>query len=145
MVKIYLKVKEIDSLIKNLDTLGEKVANNVAIDILSNVKKESPVDHGRLQGSWSIFSEGPTEKTVKSSAHYADYVNSGTGIYGPYKTPIVHPDIGEKFAFQANGRMVYTRMIKGIKPRRFVEKSMEKTEKRLPELVIHSINQAKLG
>ena len=145
MVKIYLKVKEIDSLIKNLDTLGEKVANNVAIDILSNVKKESPVDHGRLQGSWSIFSKKKKKKTVKSSAHYADYVNSGTGIYGPYKTPIVHPDIGEKFAFQANGRMVYTRMIKGIKPRRFVEKSMEKTEKRLPELVIHSINQAKLG
>lgn len=145
MVKIYLKVNEIENLINNFDTLGGKIANNVAIDLLANVKKESPVDHGRLQGSWTIFNEGPTEKTVKSSAEYAEYVNRGTGIYGPYKTPIVHPNIGKEFAFQANGRMVYTRMIKGIKPRRFVEKSMEKTERRLPELVIHSINQAKLG
>lgn len=141
MVKIHIKVHEDDPL--SIEGLTEKVANNVAIDLLANLKKESPVDHGRLQGSWSIFDDGPAQRVVKSSAIYADYVNSGTGIYGPYKTPITHPTIGEQFAFQANGRMIYTNMIKGIKPRKFVEKSIGQTEKRLPELVMISVNKAK--
>ena len=145
MVKVYLDIKEMGNVLDNIDTLGEKIVNNVATDLLSNVKRESPVDHGRLQGSWTIFKDEPTQATIGTSANYAEYVNSGTGIYGPHKTPIVHPTIGEKFAFQVNGKMVYTNIIKGIKPRRFVEKSMERTSNRIPELVIHSINQAKLG
>lgn len=145
MVKIYLEINEINNVLDNIDGLSEKIVNNVAVDLLGNVKRESPVDHGRLQGSWTIFDDGPNQKTVKSSANYADYVNSGTGIYGPHKTPIVHPTIGKKFAFQVNGKMVYTNIIKGIKPHRFVESGMEKTQNRIPELVIHSINQAKLG
>ena len=145
MVKVYLDIKEMGSVLDNIDTLGEKIVNNVATDLLSNVKRESPVDHGRLQGSWTIFKDEPTQATIGTSANYAEYVNSGTGIYGPHKTPIIHPTIGKKFAFQVNGKMVYTNIIKGIKPRRFVERSMERTSNRIPELVIHSINQAKLG
>lgn len=145
MVKVYLDIKEMGNVLDNIDTLGEKIVNNVATDLLSNVKRESPVDHGRLQGSWTIFKDEPTQATIGTSANYAEYVNSGTGIYGPHKTPIIHPTIGKKFAFQVNGKMVYTNIIKGIKPRRFVEKSMERTSNRIPELVIHSINQAKLG
>ena len=145
MVKVYLDIKEMGNVLDNIDTLGEKIVNNVATDLLSNVKRESPVDHGRLQGSWTIFKDEPTQATIGTSANYAEYVNSGTGIYGPHKTPIIHPTIGKKFAFQVNGKMVYTNIIKGIKPRRFVERSMERTSNRIPELVIHSINQAKLG
>ena len=145
MVRIYLNIKEMGNVLDNIDTLGEKIVNNVSIDLSANIKRESPVDEGKLQGSWTIFDNGPLEKTVASSANYAEYVNSGTGIYGPHKTPIVHPTIGKKFAFQVNGKMVYTNIIKGIKPRRFVEKSISQTEKRIPELVIHSINQIKLG
>ena len=150
MVKVYLDIKEMGNVLDNIDTLGEKIVTNVAIDLQANMKTATYegkpiVDHGRLAGSWTIFDEGPLEKTVASSANYADYVNSGTGIYGPYKTPIVHPTIGKKFAFQVNGKMVYTNIIKGIKPRRFVERGMEKTSNRIPELVIQSINQAKLG
>ena len=145
MVRIYLNIKEMGNVLDNIDTLGEKIVNNVSIDLSANIKRESPVDEGKLQGSWTIFDNGPLEKTVASSANYAEYVNSGTGIYGPHKTPIVHPTIGKKFAFKKNRKMVYTNIIKGIKPRRFVEKSISQTEKRIPELVIHSINQIKLG
>jgi len=133
------------NVLDNIDTLGEKIVNNVSNDLSANIKRESPIDEGKLRSSWTIFDNGPLEKTVASSANYAEYVNSGTGIYGPHKTPIVHPTIGKKFAFQVNGKMVYTNIIKGIKPRRFVEKSISQTEKRIPELVIHSINQIKLG
>lgn len=145
MVRIYLNIKEMGNVLDNIDTLGEKIVNNVSNDLSANIKRESPIDEGKLRSSWTIFDNGPLEKTVASSANYAEYVNSGTGIYGPHKTPIVHPTIGKKFAFQVNGKMVYTNIIKGIKPRRFVEKSISQTEKRIPELVIHSINQIKLG
>lgn len=145
MVRIYLEINEINNILDNIDGLSEKIVNNVATNLWGNLRQESPIDHGRLRGSWSIFDDGPNKKTVKSSANYAEYVNIGTGIYGPYKTPIVHPTIGKKFAFQVNGRMVYTNIIKGIKPNPYVERSMERTQNRIPELVIKSINQAKLG
>lgn len=145
MVRIYLEINEINNILDNIDGLSEKIVNNVATNLWGNLRQESPIDHGRLRGSWSIFDDGPNQKTVKSSANYAEYVNIGTGIYGPYKTPIVHPTIGKKFAFQVNGRMVYTNIIKGIKPNPYVERSMERTQNRIPELVIKSINQAKLG
>ena len=145
MARIYLEINEINNILDNIDGLSEKIVNNVATNLWGNLRQESPIDHGRLRGSWSIFDDGPNQKTVKSSANYAEYVNIGTGIYGPYKTPIVHPTIGKKFAFQVNGRMVYTNIIKGIKPNPYVERSMERTQNRIPELVIKSINQAKLG
>lgn len=142
MVRIYLDVKEIGNVLNNMEGLSKSIVNNVTADLWGNLRIESPVDHGRLQNSWSIFGEG-NEKTIKSSANYAEYVNRGTGLYGPYRTPIVHPTIGKKFAFQVNGKMVYINVIKGIRPNPFVERSMNKTQQRIPELVIKSIYSLK--
>lgn len=149
MVKVYLDIKEMGNVLDNIDTLGEKIVNNVASNLQGNLKMESPVDHGRLQNSWSIFDEGPLEKTVASSANYAEYVNDGTGLYGPHKT-LIRPTTKKALKFTPNngkfkGMTIFTPYSRGIKPRKFVEKSMERTSNRIPELVIQSINQAKLG
>ncbi len=137
------------NVLDNIDTLGEKIVDNVASNLQGNLKMESPVDHGRLQGSWDIFNDGPLEKTVASSANYAEYVNDGTGLYGPHKT-LIKPTNKKVLKFTPSkgkfkGMPIYTPYSRGIKPRKFVEKSMERTSNRIPELVIHSINQAKLG
>lgn len=149
MVKIYLKINEINNVLDNIDGLSEKIVNNVATNLLGNLKMESPVDEGKLQGSWSIFDDGPNQKTAKSSANYAEYVNSGTGLYGPHKT-LIRPTTKKALKFTPNkgkfkGMTIFTPYSRGIKPNPYVERSIEKTEKRIPELVIHSINQAKLG
>lgn len=149
MVKIYLDIKEMGNALDNMGTLSEKIVNNVTVDLLGNVKRESPVDHGRLQGSWTKFDDGPNQKTIKSSANYAQYVNDGTGLYGPHKT-LIKPTTKKALKFTPNkgkfkGMTIFTPYSRGIKPRKFVEKSMEKTSNSIPELVIQSINQVKLG
>lgn len=149
MVRIYLEIDEINNVLDNIDGLSEKIVNNVAINLEANLKMESPVDHGRLQGSWTIFDDGPNQKTVKSSAEYAEYVNSGTGLYGPNHT-LIRPTTKKVLKFTPNkgkfkGMPIFTPYSRGIKPNPYVERSMQKTQNRIPELVIHSINQAKLG
>ena len=149
MVKVYLDIKEMGNVLDNIDSLGEKIVNNVASNLQGNLKMESPVDEGKLQGSWTIFDEGPLEKTVYSSANYAQYVNDGTGLYGPHQT-LIRPTTKKALKFTPNngklkGMTIFTPYSRGIKPRKFVEKSIERTSNRIPELVIQSINQAKLG
>ncbi len=149
MVKVYLDIKEMGNVLDNIDTLGENIVKNVANNLQANLKMESPVDEGKLQGSWTIFDDGPLEKTVASSANYAEYVNSGTGLYGPNKR-LIRPTTKKVLKFTPNkgkfkGMEIFTPYSKGIKPNKFVERSMEKTQNRIPELVIQSINQVKLG
>lgn len=149
MVRIYLDVKEMNNVLDKIDDLDETVVNNVATNLQANLKMESPVDEGKLQGSWTIFNDGPLEKTVRTAANYAEYVNDGTGLDGPLHRKIT-PKTKKALKFKPSkgpfkGKTVFAKSVKGIKPRRFVEKSMERTERRIPELVIQSINQLKLG
>ena len=139
MVKLEIKVEELKPLEPRFKKVAKRTVELTSLELQRNVKMLSPVDHGRLQGSWVVFQTGELQRTVKSSAKYAIFVNDGTGIYGPRKTPITHPSIGKMFAFQVNGRMIFTRQIKGIKPRKFVEKSMEMTQSRVQEFMIRAL------
>lgn len=139
MVKLEIKVEELKPLEPRFKKVAKRTVELTSLELQRNLKMLSPVDHGRLQGSWVIFQTGELQRTVKSSAKYAIFVNDGTGIYGPRKTPITHPSIGKMFAFQVNGRMIFTRQIKGIKPRKFVEKSMEMTQSRVQEFMIRAL------
>lgn len=139
MVKLEIKVEELKPLEPRFKKVAKRTVELTSLELQRNLKMLSPVDHGRLQGSWVIFQTGELQRTVKSSAKYAIFVNDGTGIYGPRKTPITHPSIGKMFAFQVNGRMIFTRQIKGIKPRKFVERSMEMTQSRVQEFMIRAL------
>lgn len=138
-MKLEIKVEELKPLEPRFKKVAKRTVELTSLELQRNVKMLSPVDHGRLQGSWVVFQTGELQRTVKSSAKYAIFVNDGTGIYGPRKTPITHPSIGKMFAFQVNGRMIFTRQIKGIKPRKFVEKSMEMTQSRVQEFMIRAL------
>lgn len=138
-MKLEIKVEELKPLEPRFKKVAKRTVELTSLELQRNLKMLSPVDHGRLQGSWVIFQTGELQRTVKSSAKYAIFVNDGTGIYGSRKTPITHPSIGKMFAFQVNGRMIFTRQIKGIKPRKFVEKSMEMTQSRVQEFMIRAL------
>lgn len=138
-MKLEIKVEELKPLEPRFKKVAKRTVELTSLELQRNLKMLSPVDHGRLQGSWVIFHTGELQRTVKSSAKYAIFVNDGTGIYGPRKTPITHPSIGKMFAFQVNGKMIFTRQIKGIKPRKFVERSMEMTQSRVQEFMIRAL------
>lgn len=131
MVKITISVSKLDDLGAKMPLIRKEGLKNVALDMVGTLDRNSPIDQGVLH-KWAIIEHTDDEYKIRSPAHYAEYVNDGTGIYGKYHTPIVHPVIGKKFAFQVGGKMVYTNIIKGQKGQHFVERSMDEVIPRIP-------------
>lgn len=137
MVKVTLELKQPVPLNPRFTRIRNKTLNYTSLFLLGELKKFSPVDHGRLQGSWSIFNRTNETRTIKSSANYAEYVNRGTGLYGPFKQKI-YPKNGKYLSFIYKGKRIAVPWTRGMKPRRFVEKSIESTERRIDEFLIRS-------
>ena len=142
MVKLQIDVEELKPLEPRFKKVAKRTVVLTANELQRNLKKLSPVDHGRLQGSWVIFQTGELERTVKSSAKYAIFVNDGTGLYGPLGHKI-RPKNGKFLAFTPNkgkfkGKLIVVPWTRGQKPQRFVERSMEMTERRVQEFMIRA-------
>lgn len=142
MVKVVINVdkNKIGNLSEKMPEIQRKGLQLTGQGMLRELKLTSPVDHGLLR-SWFFARMGADEIDIKTPANYAKFVNDGTGIYGPFGTPIIHPVIGKKFAFQVNGQMVYTRMIKGQKGQKFVERSIDATKQRITEYFMIAIKE----
>ena len=70
---------------KQLEQLGrigkiavERAVELTAIELLANVKKEAPVDHGRLAGSFEMEKRGPISYAVSTAVEYALVVQEGS-------------------------------------------------------------------
>ena len=141
MVQVVITVNNnLPNLSEKMPEIQQKGLNLTGQGMLRELKQKSPVDHGLLR-SWFFANMSQSEITIQTPAKYAKYVNDGTGIYGPYKTPIIHPTIGKKFAFEANGQMIFTNMIRGQKGQKFVERSIEATQQRITEYFMIAIKE----
>lgn len=141
MVTVTVKVdtSKITNLDEQIPKIKERGLNLASQYMINRLQKNSPVDHGVLKG-WFAYDYNPGEEVkIKSPAKYVTFVNDGTGIYGPYKTPIYSKHIGSPMAFQVGGQMVYTRMIRGQKPQRIVERSIAEVEGKLGDLFIKAV------
>lgn len=140
-VKIHVDPSKMTNLDEKIPQIKEKGLNLSGQYMINRLQKNSPVDHGVLKG-WFIFEHTPGEIVkIKSPANYVTFVNDGTGIYGPYNTPIYSKNVGHPMAFQVGGQMVYTRMIKGQKGQKFVEKSIAEVEGKLGNLFIKAVRE----
>lgn len=113
------------------------------MELIRNLKINSPVDHGKLQGSWFKTPDpGPLSRRVKSAAKYAQSVNDGTGIYGPTGR-VIRPKVGRLLGpFRYMGRMIAVPWIRGQKGQHFVEKSITQTERRNDEFIIRAVMES---
>ena len=134
MVKIIIPSNptKIANLSQHIPEIRKKGLNYTSQCMIANLKKNSPVDHGLLR-SWFFSNISDSQVTIKTPAIYAPYVNDGTGIYGPYKTPIYSKSIGKPLAFEIGGQMIYVKMIRGQKGQHFVERSIEQTQKKISQ------------
>ncbi len=139
-VIIIADASKIPNISTHIPEIRKKGLSYAGQGLIRTLQRNSPVDHGRLK-QWFVYSFDENEMHIRSPAHYVTYVNDGTGIYGPYKTPITHPSIGKKFAFQVNGQMIYTRQIKGQKGQRFVERSIEETQSKIEGFYIKAVRE----
>ena len=71
------------------------------------------------------FKRGRPGAIVSATALYARYVHEGTGIYGPMKRQI-EPVRAKALMFQVDGRTVFARSVKGMKPRPFFTEAIKR-------------------
>ena len=96
-----------------------------AQDLISNLMKNSPVDHGLLR-QWAVTSQSDSEVTIQSPAKYAVFQNYGT------RPHMIRPK--SKKALHWDGKFFSKgHMVRGITGKKFVEKSIEATSQRIPE------------
>lgn len=131
------KLTNIESKIPSIKKRGLQLAGQ---GMIRQLKINSPVDTGHLKG-WFFYKHSDSEIDIRSPAKYVGFVNDGTGIYGPHKTPIYSKSIGKPLAFQVGGKMVYTKMIMGQKPQKFVEKSINETREKLGGFFIKAVRE----
>lgn len=113
-----------------------------ALDVWGNVRENSPVDHGRLAGSWNMKRMSALQYRVSTAVQYAAWVNDGTGIYGSGK-PIT-PKRSRALVFQIRGKTIFARSVKGQRGQKYVEKSIQQTEHRKNEFVTMALAKAGL-
>lgn len=140
-VKITVDESKLTNISEQIPKIREKGLNLASQYMINRLQKNSPVDHGVLKG-WFAYEHTPGEEVkIKSPAQYVVFVNDGTGIYGPHKTPIYSKHIGKPMAFQVGGQMVYTKMIRGQKPQKIVERSIAEVEGKLGNLFIKAVRE----
>ncbi len=104
--------------------------------------EEAPKVTGNLaDGIRKFLSYGEHKVVVTSTAKYSIWVHEGTGIYGPYKKPIV-PTSKKALAWVTPMRIGNTwlagfmvrRSVKGMKPNPFARRAFNRVEPRLADI-----------
>lgn len=103
-------------------------------ELRRELTKNSPKGETKfLYASWYIENLNDTQRNIYSDVKYSEWVNSGTGLYGPYKHRIV-PVKAKLLVFKLNGQKIFAKSVKGQKGQRFVEKSIDNTEDKIENI-----------
>ncbi|WP_406532508.1 HK97 gp10 family phage protein [Methanobrevibacter sp.] len=149
MVKVYISVKasKKQNLSEKIPEIRKKGLKYSAQGMQRHLKQNSPVDEGLLKG-WYFERESDTEVEIRTPAHYAPYVNDGTGIYNG--GGIIRPKNGSVLRFKPGPKWkghvgkdgyVYIKYSKGQKGQKFVEKSIQQTEGKLADYFIKAVHE----
>lgn len=106
-----------------------------AISVQAIAREEAPVKTGRLRGAIQFAVLSDTTAIVRANTNYAEFVERGTGIYGPYRSPIVRPNGGIMWTRtdpgfgQPNSRGYWFlgREVKGQKANPFMRRAYERS------------------
>jgi hypothetical protein len=140
-VKVLLNRDEVTGITKK--SMGRAVDLS-SMELKRYLAINSPVDEGKLQGSWSpVGKVSELQRKIKSSAKYAKDVNDGTPphvIKVKRAKALFVPMTGTYLGVSFSGHAFFKKVNHpGTKPTRFVEKSMEQTGKRSDEFIIRAV------
>lgn len=107
-------------------------------ELTGDIKKETPVDYGKLRGSWTP-KLSRDKLVVENTRNYALFVEKGTGIFSsegrhrifPKNANVMHATIKGDDVFFANSR--------GQPARHMAEKGFMEYRKKIPNLFRQSI------
>ena len=69
---------ELRAVLESAKEVAQIALNLTALELYGNLGKESPVDHGRLQGSWEIDPVSDLEYRIFTNVEYALAVHDGS-------------------------------------------------------------------
>ena len=104
--------------------------NKSLVVLQATAKAAAPVDTGKLRSGIQISPASPSGEVIQGSVFtdasvpYALWVERGTGLYGPYQTPIV-PTTAKALAFELGGVKVVRRSVRGMKGREYMKTAVE--------------------
>lgn len=110
-----------------------KFVSLAAQDLVRNLMRNSPVDHGVLK-SWFIGSISDSEAHIKTPAEYAEYVNYGT------RPHFIYPTNKKMLYWEGASHPVPFVVHPGTSPTLFVENSIEETKLRMDEFYLQSLS-----
>ena len=108
-------------------------------ELTTTVKKETPVDYGKLRGSW-IPKLQSKRLTLTNSRNYAVFVEKGTGIFGP-RHHRIFPVSAKVLHFNAGGQEVFTTNVQGRPASHMAEKGLEKFRYKIPKIFNTAVHQ----
>lgn len=93
--------------------LAPKKTGNLA----ANIRAALVSTNGKIEERVGLF--GASARAVP----YFKYVDRGTGLYGPTRTPI-RPRHAQALRFVVNGRVVYATKVSGQRPNHFLKEAL---------------------
>lgn len=106
-------------------------------ELTGKIKKETPVDTGKLRGSWTPkLSRDKLE--VKNTRNYAVFVEKGTGIFGK-KRHRIFPKNANVLTAKIDGEQIFFTNSRGQPGQHMAEKGFMKYRKRIPNLFRTSV------
>lgn len=111
---------------------------------VGELQKHLPVRTGKLKGSAKYIVKGRGTKDMQLEVRLGEsgqpkqlpvWLNFGTGIYGPRRSPI-RPRKAKRLRFVAkSGKTVFAKQVRGVKPMRFLDKTDSATQSARRRLV----------
>lgn len=118
--------------------------NRATIYLTNQAKTNVPVGKtGNLRRSIIMQGSGMAVKVIQdlTVAKYGSYVENGTGIYGPTGQPI-KPVRAKALSWVSNGKRVFARSVKGMKPRYYMRNTFINGQAQVKEIFQTEIQKA---
>ena len=138
---------EIDS--RGFGELGEVAIQAIdlalkytATEVWGHIRRDAPVDHGRLAGSFQLFRDDAMTYRISTEVHYALHVHDGTGIYGPSRMPI-RPTTARALSFywRKAGKQMVVGSVAGQPGRKYTERGLMEAGGRTQEFIRRAVDE----
>lgn len=123
--------------IKSFPDVFARAIELVALQLHGDIKRESPVDQGRLQGSWQLTKINALEYGISSNVIYRWMVNDGTPAHR------IEPKDAKALHFMYKGEEVFCKWVDhpGTAANPYIDRAIESTYERLPEFADRAIRE----
>ena len=132
-VEIHVDMSQYRQLGPKMPEVRKRGLNYTAHYMIERLQYNSPIDTGFLKG-WFRYKDTDSMVDIRSPAQYAIYQDQGTGPIKAKNKKALH--------WVKDGKHYFAKSTKGIKGKRFVEKSINATKGRLDSFFIKAIQEA---